>query len=175
MHHHGNALQIERRKVDAKEQAYQDELRRAQIERANRHMHDAQDMVKSLKSKMMLSDVLHEREAQKALRDRKNNILAHQDKHWEELEQQKMEEYDEKMREKLAAEYTKKQDNSQAISEQLEEFKLNYIKGLKEEMLEGELIKRQVEEDLEREKARELMRQKKAMALREDIAKANRD
>lgn len=138
-------------------------------------MHDAQDMVKSLKSKMMLSDVLHEREAQKALRNRKQQILDAQDKHWEELEQQKMEEYDEKMREKLAAEYAKKMDNSKAISEQLEEFKLNYIKGLKEEMLEGELIKRQVEEDLEREKARELQRQKKAMALREDIAKANRD
>jgi hypothetical protein len=39
---------------------------------------------------------------------------------------------------------------------------LNYIKGLKEEMLEGELIKRQAEEDLEREKQRELARQKRA-------------
>ena len=38
-------------------------------------------------------------------------------------------------------------------------FKLNFIKQLKEEMLEGELIKRQTEEDLEREKQREIARQ----------------
>lgn len=42
--------------------------------------------------------------------------------------------------------------NAKDISDQLEAFKLNYIKTLKEEMLEGELIKRQVDEDLEREK-----------------------
>jgi hypothetical protein len=60
------------------------------------------------------------------------------------------------MREKLEAEYNKKMENSKAISDQLDEFKLNYIKTLKEEMLEGELIKRQAEEDLEREKVREV-------------------
>lgn len=38
---------------------------------------------------------------------------------------------------------------------------MSYIKQLKEEMLEGELIKRQVEEDIEREKLKELERQKK--------------
>jgi hypothetical protein len=69
-----------------------------------------------------------------------------------------MEEYDAKMLEKLEKEYVKKMDNSKAISDQLDEFKINYIKQLKEEMLEGELIKRQTEEDLEREKVRELQR-----------------
>lgn len=53
-----------------------------------------------------------------------------------------MVEYDQKMREKLEREYHKKMENSKAISDQLEEFKINYIKQMKEEMLEGELIKR---------------------------------
>lgn len=70
-----------------------------------------------------------------------------------------MAEYDVKMRAKLEQEYKLKQMNAKDISEQLENFKLNFIKQLKEEMLEGELIKRQVEEDLEREKHREIMRQ----------------
>ena len=38
---------------------------------------------------------------------------------------------------------------------------MNYIKQIKEELLEGELIKRQVEEDLEREKQKEIARQKR--------------
>lgn len=42
-------------------------------------------------------------------------------------------------------------------------------------MLEGELIKRQTEEDLEREKIRELQRQKKAAGIKADIMKANAD
>ena len=72
-----------------------------------------------------------------------------------------MEEYDVRMREKLEKDYNKKQENAKAIADQLEDFTLDYIKKIKEEMLEGELIKRQVQDDLEREKIRELQRQKK--------------
>ncbi len=161
--------------MDAKEQEYQDELRRQQIEKANRYLHDQQDMVKALKSKMLMCDVAHEREAQKALKARKEGVQREIEQSWLELEKQKQEEYDQKMREKLEAEYNKKMENAKAISDQLDEFKLNYIKTLKEEMLEGELIKRQAEEDLEREKVREVQRQKKMQAIKEDIGKANRD
>ena len=68
------------------------------------------------------------------------------------MEKEQMAAYDEKMQAKLEVEYKNKVTNAKDISDQLEAFKLNYIKTLKEEMLEGELIKRQVEEDLEREK-----------------------
>lgn len=138
-------------------------------------MHDGQDMVKALKSKMLLCDVMHEQEAQKSLKGRKEAINREINQHWEELEKQKMEEYDLRMREKLEKEYNKKMENAKAISDQLDEFKLNFIKNLKEEMLEGELIKRQVQDDLEREKIRELQRQKKAQQIKDDIIKANKD
>lgn len=52
---------------------------------------------------------------------------------------------------------------------------MNYIKKLKEEQLEGELIKKQVEEELEREKLRDLERLKRAAQTREDFKKANED
>ena len=42
-------------------------------------------------------------------------------------------EYDERLREKLEKEYHKKMKNAAEITEQLEDFKLNYIKKLKEE------------------------------------------
>ena len=67
-------MQIARREVDAKEQEFQDELRRQQIEKANRQLHDSQDMVKALKSKMLLSDVMHEQVAQRELKARKEAI-----------------------------------------------------------------------------------------------------
>jgi len=41
-------------------------------------------------------------------------------------------------------------------------------------MLEGELIKRQAEDDLEREKQRELARQKRALGMKQDLIEANK-
>lgn len=130
-------------------------------------------MVKALKGKMLMCDVAYEQKAQQAMTLRKKTIQKNINTHWEEVERQKMNEYDEKMRAKLEQEYLLKQSNAKDISEQLENFKLSFIKTLKEEMLEGELIKRQVEEDLEREKQREIMRQQKVAQMRADLAEAN--
>jgi len=91
------------------------------------------------------------------------------------MEKEQMVAYDEKMQAKLEVEYKNKVVNAKNISDQLEEFKLNYIKTLKEEMLEGELIKRQVDEDLEREKQRELARQKRAQQMKADLISANQE
>lgn len=148
-------------------------MRRQQIERANKTMHEQQDMVKALKAKMLMCDVAYEQKAQQSMAERKKQIQKDIDKHWVDVERQKMSEYDEKMRAKLEQEYKLKQTNAKDISDQLETYKLNYIKQLKEEMLEGELIKRQTEEDLEREKQREIMRQQKVAQMRADLLQAN--
>jgi hypothetical protein len=44
-----------------------------------------------------------------------------------------MVEYDERLREKLEKEYHKKMKNAQNVQSQLEDFKLQFIKRLKEE------------------------------------------
>ena len=46
---------------------------------------------------------------------------------------------------------------------------------MKEEQLEGELIKKQVEEELEREKLRDIERKKRAAKTREDFKRANEE
>jgi len=137
-------------------------------------MHEAQDQVKSLKSKMMMCDVAHEQEAQKKLQARKKQIGKDIDVQFHEMEKDQMAEYDTKMQAKLEHEYKNKIENAKSISNQLEEFKLKYIQNLKAEMLEGELIKRQAEEDLEREKQRELARQKRALGMKQDLIEANK-
>ena len=91
-------------------------------------MQDSQDMVKALKSKMLMCDVAYEQGAQRALKERKKNIEKEIEQHWQDVEKQKMAEYDEKMKKKLEQEYNLRQENSKNISDQLEQFKLNYIK-----------------------------------------------
>ena len=89
------------------------------------------------------------------------------------MERQKMVEYDERFREKLEKEYRKRMKNAENISTQLEDFKMSFIKRMKEDELEGELIKKQVEEDLGREKLKELERRKKASNRNDEFKVAN--
>jgi hypothetical protein len=48
--------------------------------------------------------------------------------------------------------------NAQVIKRQLHDFKVKAIKQYKEERLEGELIKRQTQSDLEKEREKELQK-----------------
>ena len=84
--------EIERRKVDAMEEALQNELRNEAIERANAQMFEGQDRVKAFKSKMMMADVLAERDAQKLLKRRKQKAQEQRDKEWDEWQKQQLEE-----------------------------------------------------------------------------------
>lgn len=150
--------EIARRKIDAEEESYQMELRNQTIDAANKNIYESQDRVKAFKSKLMMCDMIEERKQQDKLKKKKAKMEGQIKKQWEELERQQLAEQDEKTRLQLEKEYKKKMDNAKDINNQLEEFKMSYIKNMQEEMLEGELLKKQVEEDLEKERQKELNR-----------------
>ena len=79
--------------------------------------HDNQDMVKALHSKMLLCDVTAEQQVQIATLKKKKNLEKEIDLQWEELERQKMAEYDERLREKLEKEYHKKMKNAKSVQD----------------------------------------------------------
>jgi phosphopantetheine adenylyltransferase len=134
--------EIERRKVDALEYELQVQSRTKALESANKHMHNSKDQVKAFHSKMLLCDVLQERDIQGQLKKRKQDMDRHIEEQWMDLEKQKMEEYDEKLRNKLMTEYDKKMMNSKVVKDQLYDYKMTCIKRMQEEQLEGELIRR---------------------------------
>ena len=94
-------------------------------------------------------------------------------KQWEELEKQQMDEHDEKLKQKLIQDYKKKMENQSVVKQQLHDFKMNHIKRMQEEMLEGELIKKQCEEELEKEREKEQRRKQKQQEVRADLVEAN--
>lgn len=53
-----------------------------------------------------------------------------------------MDEYDQKMAQKLEEQHKKKMDTAHVIKQQLYEFKVNTIKKLKNDRMEGQLIKK---------------------------------
>ncbi len=63
--------EIERRRIDAIEFELQQAARMKVVERAKDYAQQQQDIVKAFKSKLLMSDVLAEREVQKAVKERK--------------------------------------------------------------------------------------------------------
>ena len=167
--------EIERRKVDQIEYEIQLRQRQTALENANKALHDGQDMVKAFHSKMLLCDAMQERDAQVALRKKKQARDADIERQWRELEQQQLNEYDEKLRLKLMEEYNKKMANAKVVKDQLLEYKMNCIKRFQEEQLEGELIRRQVEEELERERQKEWERKLQQKNQADNFRKANEE
>lgn len=86
-----------------------------------------------------------------------------------------MDEFDHKQREKMEAHLRKKQETAKIIKQQLYEFKMKYIKRLKDQMLEGELVKRQTQIDFELDRKREMERKEIQAKMREEFRKANED
>lgn len=79
------------------------------------------------------------------------------------------------MREKLINDYEKKMGNAKVIKDQHLEYKMNVIKRIQEEQLEGELIRRQVDDEINKEHERELQRKRKQADMRENLKKANEE
>lgn len=134
--------ELERRRIDAEEDAFKQEKRQQALEAAAKKMHDAQDNVKAFHTKLYLSDVLQEREAQIELKKRREEQDKAIEEGWMENDRVKMDEYDKRMEERLAELHARKHETARVVKQQLYDFKQQYIKRVKEEMLEGELVKR---------------------------------
>lgn len=85
------------------------------------------------------------------LKKKREMMVKNIEKEWEEQEKERLEEEDRKLREKLINEYEKKMSNAKVIKDQHLEYKMNVIKRIQEEQLEGELIRRQVDDEINKE------------------------
>ena len=66
---------------------------------------------------MLTCDVIAEQTVQVSTMKKKKNLEKEIDLQWEELERQKMAEYDERLREKLEKEYHKKMKNAKNVQD----------------------------------------------------------
>ena len=137
------------------EEALQNELKSEAIVNANQKLYESQDRVKAFHSKMLMCDVLAERDEQVKLKKRKQKVMQQTTQQWVDFEKQQLNDADEKARNELEVEYKKKMDNAYEIKNQLNDFKMQHLRRMQEEMLEGELLKREVSDKLEQERQKE--------------------
>jgi len=165
--------ELERQKIDAEEAKIQLDQRKATIDRANKLLYDESDRMKSFHSKMMMCDVLAEREAQVALKTELNKLELIREDRFLEMEKQNYR----KMLEREIKEKETKEELSKiackAQKEQLVEYKDKRFREVEDEMLEGELLRRKALEDLDAERQAERKRRGMAVKAQQETQKAN--
>lgn len=165
--------ELERRKIDAEEEAIQEEKKRQAIEKANKMLHDSSDQVKAFHSKMFLADVLQEREMQLEINKRKEAFSKEVDQKWVKNELDQIQEYDKQLLIKLQEEHQNKQQVKKILKDQLTDNKHRIVKRMQEDYIEGQLMKKKAKEDIEAEKKAEMLRRQKAIEAQNETKKAN--
>lgn len=165
--------ELERQKIDAEEAKIQLDQRKATIDRANKLLYDESDRMKSFHSKMMVCDVLAEREAQVSLKDELKKLEHVREDRFLEMEKQNYR----KMLEREMKEKETKEELSRlaarAQKEQLADYKEKKFREIEDQMLEGELLRRKAIEDLESERKAERKRRGMAVQALAETQKAN--
>ena len=124
---------------------------------------------------MLLCDVIAEQHEQTSLKGRKAQLEKNIEEQWLEIEKQKMVEYDERLRSKLERDFVRRQQHCKDVQDQLNDFRLDHVRKMKEDQLEGQLIKRHVQDELEREHQKEIERKERMAKQKEAFEKANQD
>jgi len=165
--------ELERQKIDAEEAKIQLEQRKATIDRANKLLYDESDRMKSFHSKMMLCDVLAEREAQVNLKEELSKLEQIREERHLEMERGNYR----KMLERELREKEEREEISKiaavAQKQQLKEFKDRRLREIEDSILEGELLRKKAREDLEAERNAERKRRAQAAQALVETQKAN--
>lgn len=167
--------EMERRKVDEEEAAYRAKLRADTILQANQKIFMEHDKVKSMQTKLLLSDAIKERELQVDINRRKQNL----NKEIEEAQHQDVlewcKEYDDKEATQAMREREKKAEQQKVLKKQHEEFIHKRVNRLREEKVEGQIVKIKAEEAVEEEKMAELQRKNQLLKAQAETKKANEE
>eukprot|EP00854_Cymbomonas_tetramitiformis_P009833 gene9833-11648_t len=163
----------ERCEVDRQEALLKAENRRLQIERANKMLYDETDRVKSFHSKLLLSDVLQEREAQINYKSQLKGIKKKQDDAFVRAQAQAIEVAEAAEHRKLEYQKMKALEQKDAQMAQLEELKDRILRDKEHDKAEGFMLKKKAAEEVLLLQQKEEERRERALLQNMETARAN--
>ena len=150
-----------RRKIDEQEHKYFEARENMLIQKAKEQLFNEQDAVKSFNSKLLLCDMLKERDFQKEIIDRKKEINNIIEKQFFDMNKKNMEELEKKENERKKIEEEKRIKRMNMINEQVRDTKLKIIQDYEEKLIEGEIMKMNMKKALQEEIKEKELREKK--------------
>ena len=162
-----------RRRIDEEERKYLDTQNDLIVQRARHLLFEEQDPVKSFNSKLLYCDTLKERDYQKEITNRKKQINDIIEKQFFENEKKKIDEYDKKIEMKKKLEDDKRKERMKIMKEQLQESKIKIIQDYQERLVEGQLMKLNMQKALEEEKRMNELKEKQKIEMQKEYFSAN--
>ncbi|KAF4315644.1 hypothetical protein BBO99_00009244 [Phytophthora kernoviae] len=166
-------LEAERKKIDEEEMRLQREAQMKQIQRADHLLYEQTDRMKTLRSKQLLTDVIHHR----TLQLEEQYMLKEQDELTNYLyDRQVLAKVQEGEEEEQRQRIKKQEANAELAAiqkRQLEEYKQRYINELREEKRDGESMKHQAEQEYLNEIEKEQQRKIRLKQASEETQLAN--
>jgi len=165
--------EAERLLLDKEEDELQRKARELQIKRANALLYEQTDKMKNLRSQMLYCDVIEEQKLQVQEKERKRAMERKMEEHWFKLQEQQLDEYDQREEKELMERVRKVATTAKMQQDQLEVNKQLYIKSLQNEKAEGERLRQKAEEDFRDEQEKELAVRRKARLAVEQLRLEN--
>ena len=162
-----------RRKIDEEERKYLDTQNDLIVQRARHLLFEEQDPVKSFNSKLLYCDILKERDYQKEILGRKKQINDIIEKQFFENEKKKIDDFDKRMEIKRKLEDDKRKERMKIMREQLQESKIKLIQDYQEKLVEGQLMKLNMQKALDEEKRNNELREKQKKEIQKEYFEAN--
>jgi len=164
-----------RQKLDEEERKYQNMRYNLSLQKAHEYYFNSKDIVKSFNTSMFYSDILKEREKQIEINKTRRKQAEKEEERWVLKDKEKMIEYDLKELEKKKLRKTKSEAEMNIIKQQFNNVKYKRLLELQDNYVEGELIKKQAQLDILRErKNKELIRLTK-IKQNEEFVKLNEE
>ena len=168
-------LEDERRRrfLDEEEKKYQNMQNDIIIQKARKQLFEEQDAVKSFNSKLLFVDTLKERDYQKEIFNRKKQLNDMINQRFYENQKKKLDEYDKKLELKKLLEEEKRKEQMKIMKEQLQESKIKIIQDYQERLVEGRLMKLNMEKAIEEDKKMAELKEKKKKEIQKEYFEAN--
>jgi len=159
--------------IDREEEALQAEKRRLAIERANKMLYDSTDRVKALHSKLMLADVMQERERQIDLKKTLDSQEVAEEERWYQKQQEAIRRMDAEEDLRDEEELLKRQEVAKVRNAQIAQQKDAHAQRMHELIMDGEMMKQMAAADAEAEARQRLEERERAMIAHAEVVEAN--
>ncbi|KAM3141009.1 hypothetical protein pb186bvf_006810 [Paramecium bursaria] len=164
-----------RRQVDIDEAQYQATQKELVLNQANNQIYLNNDRIRRFQSNQLLSDVIQEREEQILIQKYRQEVQKQQDEIYNELLQEQLQEYDQRELQKRRLHQIKKDEQHKILKKQHDEMKDKYIQKLREERIEGELVKQKVIDAIQEDKEIQRITKLKQIQNQKDVLQGNEE
>jgi len=169
-----DAEETMRQAIDREEEALQAEKRRLAIERANKMLYDSTDRVKALHSKLLLTDVLQERERQMELKSSITQRARVDEERWYQKQQEAIRRMDAEEDAREAEDGARRAELARVRREQIDARVQAHQGRMAERAADAETMRQIAQADLEAEKEHRLQELEKAHQMKAEFNEANR-